>query len=125
MKGKTLWKVAGLLGLALMIVALPVLTACNGGDSAPAEEMTLKVGYSIPYTGPAAEKGRPMGNGQMDAIEYINSELGGVNGYQIEVIRMDNQYDTGQAISIVNKFIDEGALLFTTASSKMMSCGSW
>ena len=121
MKRKTLWKVAGLLGLALMIVALPVLTACNGGDSAPAEEMTLKVRYSIPYTGPAAEKGRPMGNGQMDAIEYINSELGGVNGYQIEVIRMDNQYDTGQAISIVNKFIDEGALLFTTASSKMMS----
>ena len=118
MKGKTLCKVAGLVGLALMIVALPVLTACNNGGGS---DMTLKVGYSMPYTGVAAEKGRPMGNGQMDAIEYINSELDGVNGYQIEVIRMDNQYDTGQAISIINKFIDEDALLFTTASSKMMS----
>jgi branched-chain amino acid transport system substrate-binding protein len=118
-KGTTLWKVAGLLCLALMIVALPVLTACNSGGGS--SDATLKVGYSMPYTGVAAEKGRPMGNGQMDAIEYINSELGGVDGYQIEVIRMDNGYDTGQAISIINKFIDEDALLFTTASSKMMS----
>ena len=122
MKGKTLWKVAGLLGLALMIVALPVLSACKADSGG--EEPTLKIGYSMPYTGKAAEKGRPMGNGQMDAIEYINSELGGVNGYQIEVIRMDNQYDTKLAISIINQFIDEEVLLFTTASSAMMAASA-
>jgi len=114
-KGRT-FQILGLIVLAMMISLMPVLTACGG-----TEGKTLKIGYSMPYTGPAAEKGRPMGNGQMDCVEYINSELGGVGGYQIEVLRMDNQYNTDQAISIINRFIDEEALLFTTASSKMMS----
>lgn len=104
--------------MALIIAAMPLLSAgCGGSEN---EDATLKVGLSIPYTGPAAEKGRPMGDGKLDCIKYINEELDGVEGYQIEAVWRDNQYDAAKATTIVNEFIDTGCLMFTTCASKMM-----
>lgn len=117
MNRKKLLTLAGVVSLALIITVIPLLgTGCAGG----AAEKTVKVGFSICYTGVAAEKGRPMGNAKLDAIKYINEELGGVAGYQIEVIWRDNQYDAAKAATIINEIINSGALLFTTNSSKMM-----
>ncbi len=79
MKNKKLM-IAVIICLALVVVTLPFLSACGPGG-----EKTLKIGMSTPSTGKAAEKGSPMGHANLDAIEYINSELGGVNGYPIEV----------------------------------------
>jgi branched-chain amino acid transport system substrate-binding protein len=94
---------------------LPISAAC-----AP-EEKTLKIGISTPSTGPAAEKGAPMGHANLDCIEYINSELGGVAGYPIEVVWLDNAYDASKVVTNVKRFMDEGCLMFGTSSSKMMS----
>ncbi len=122
-----------ILGLVLMIAALPVLSACGGEEPAPApapaptsepapEPMgALKIGITTPTTGPAAEKGAPMGHGNLDCIKYINEELGGVNGHPIEVIWLDNGYDAAKVATIVKRFMDEGCLLFSTSSSAMMS----
>ncbi|MFC1910209.1 ABC transporter substrate-binding protein [Chloroflexota bacterium] len=81
----------------------------------------LKMGITTPTTGPAAEKGSPMGNGNLDAIKYINEELGGVAGYKLEVLWFDNGYDAAKVVTIVNRMMDQGALLFSTSSSKMMT----
>ncbi len=108
---------AVLLCIASILAVTPLLTGCSGGEE---EAKALKVGYSICYTGAAAEKGRPMGDGKLDCFKYINEELGGVSGQQVEVIWRDNQYDAAKATTIVNEFIDSGCLLFTTCSSKMM-----
>jgi branched-chain amino acid transport system substrate-binding protein len=116
MKGKKLLIVSGVLCLALIMVLLPLISAC-----APAEEKTLKIGMTTPSSGPAAEKGTPMGHANLDAIKYINEELGGVGGYQIEVLWLDNAYDASKAATIIKRFMDEDCLLFTTASSGMMS----
>jgi len=114
MKGKKLLKIVGVACLALMITIIPLLSAgC-------ASESKVKVGFSICYTGVAAEKGRPMGNGKLDCIKYINEELGGVAGYEIGVIWRDNQYDAARATTIINELMDAGCLLFTTNSSAMM-----
>lgn len=116
MNRKKLLTLAGVVSLALIITVIPLLgTGCAGGAENP-----VKVGFSICYTGVAAEKGRPMGNAKLDAIKYINEELGGVAGHQIEVIWRDNQYDAAKAVTIINEIINSGALLFTTNSSKMM-----
>ncbi|ACZ61944.1 ABC transporter substrate-binding protein [Dehalococcoides mccartyi] len=93
-------------------------TDANNPDGT--EKPTLKVGFSIPYTGPAAEKGSVMGNAKLDAIKYINEELGGVNGYQIEVIWRDTKYDSSLAATIVQEMMDKDCLLFTTCASKEM-----
>ncbi len=117
MNRKKLLTLAGVVSLALIITVIPLLgTGCAAGGA----EKTVKVGFSICYTGVAAEKGRPMGNAKLDAIKYINEELGGVAGYQIEVIWRDNQYDAAKAATIINEIINSGALLFTTNASKMM-----
>ncbi len=115
MKHKKILIIAGIFCLALIVAALPFASAC-----AP-EEKTLKIGITTPSTGPAAEKGSPMGHGNLDAIEYINTELGGVAGYPIEVVWLDNAYDAAKVVTNVKKFMDDGCLMFATASSKMMT----
>ncbi len=105
---------AGTLYAALALGALPVITAgCSSGNK-------VKVGFSICYTGPAAEKGRPMGDGKLDCLKYINEELGGAAGHQIEVIWRDTEYDAAKAATIVNELMDKGCLFFTTNASKDM-----
>jgi len=81
----------------------------------------LKVGITTPTTGKAAEKGAPMGHANLDCFDYINNELGGVEGYKIEVVWRDNGYDAAKVVTIVKNFMDEGCLMFTTSSSAMMT----
>jgi branched-chain amino acid transport system substrate-binding protein len=100
-----------------LVAALPVISAC-GPQAQPGQ--VLKVGIITPTTGPAAEKGAPMGDANIDAIEYINNELGGVEGYQIEAVWRDSNYDAAKVATIVKNLMDEGVLLFTTSSSKEM-----
>ncbi len=116
MKNKRLLVVTAVVCLALMLAALPVLSACAGPG-----EKTIKVGISTPSTGKAAEKGAPMGHANLDAIEYVNTELGGAAGYQIEVVWLDNGYDAAKMVTNVKRFMDEDCVLFTTSSSAMMS----
>lgn len=103
-----------LIVLVISLVPLGCKTAGDGGK-------TLKLGLSLCLTGPAAEKGTPMGHGKLDCIKYINEELGGVEGYLIETSDYDNGYDAAKAATIVKKIMDDGCLFFTTNSSKMMA----
>ncbi len=116
MTQKKLLVLAGVICLALTLIILPVVSACAGPGG-----KTIKVGMTTPSTGPAAEKGAPMGHANLDAIEYINKELGGVAGYPIEVLWLDSKYDANQVVTNVKRFMDQDCVLFTTASSKEMS----
>lgn len=103
--------------MLLIVAVIPPLmsTGCtSGGD-------TLKIGVMTPSTGIAAEKGSAGKAGALDCIRYINEELGGVNGYEIEAVYRDSNYDTDKVAPIVNEFMDEGCLMFMTHSSKEMS----
>ena len=103
-----------LLGAILLAVMLAILPACSPSTAGK----VLKVGIMTPSTGPAAEKGSPMGHANLDAFEYINTELGGIEGYKVEVIWLDSAYDSAKVATIINRFMDEGALIWGTASSK-------
>jgi len=116
-KNKRLMVVTGIICIALIIAMLPLISACAPGDT----DKTLKIGITTPTTGPAAEKGVPLGHANLDAIKYVNTELGGVEGYPIEVVWLDNGYDAAKVVTIVKRFMDEGCLMFSTSSSKMMS----
>jgi len=103
--------------LVLVVTILPLSSACSPGE----KEQTLKVGMTTPSTGKAAEKGAPMGHANLDAIKYINEEMGGINGHPIEVVWLDNAYDAAKVVTNVKRFMDEGCLMFTTSSSAMMT----
>ncbi len=116
MKLKKVLSVALGISVALIILLMPLLSAGCGG-----EEKTLKVGMSICYTGPVAWKGKPMGDGKLDCMKYINEELNGIHDIPIEVIWRDDTYDAGKATTIINELINSGCLLFTNNASAMMT----
>jgi branched-chain amino acid transport system substrate-binding protein len=116
MKSKR-WIITLIICLALIVTVMPIINAC--GESK--EGKTLKVGITTPTTGKAAEKGAPMGHANLDCFEYINEELGGVEGYKVDVVWRDNGYDAAKVVTIVKNFMDEGCLMFTTSSSAMMT----
>lgn len=103
--------------LAVILLLTPLLTSC--GPKAKAGEV-LKIGMMTPSTGPVPEKGIPGQHGIQDAMEYINKELGGAGGYPIQVSWRDSAYDMAKVGTIVQDFMNEGAILFTTHSSSEM-----
>ena len=108
--------IALLLAFAFLFTGV---TACT--NQPPTQQKLWWIGYSIPLTGAAAEKGAPIGQGQLDAIEYINTELGGVGGIKIHPDWYDTNYDSARATANVKKFMEDGCLFFTAVSSKEMS----
>jgi branched-chain amino acid transport system substrate-binding protein len=117
MINKKLAVISLILCLILLITALPILGSCGGENK---EGKTLKVGIMTPHTGKAAEKGVPLRDANLDCIEYINNELGGVDGYKIEAINLDSQYDAAVAVNDINMFMDQKCIFFTTSSSTEM-----
>src|SRR4030042_139844 len=109
MKNKRLLMIAGIVCLTLVLAGMPVIgSACAGPGG-----KTIRVGMTTPSTGVAAEKGTPMGHANLDAIEYINAELGGAAGNRIEVSWYDSAYDTAKVVTLVKRVMDEGCILFT------------
>jgi len=118
MKSKRVLMLIVIVLMALLVVAvLPFASAC-GPKAKPGQ--VLKVGMMTPSTGPAAEKGAPGGHGILNAMEYINKELGGAAGYPIQVSWRDSAYDMSKVVTIVKDFMNEGCLMFTTHSSTEM-----
>lgn len=106
--------------LAVLVAFIfTVIAGC--ATQAPAEKPAvtkmIKVGFSIPFTGAAAEKGQPIGQGELDAMKYINDELGGVDGNKVDVVWYDTAYNSAIATTNVKKLMDDGCLFFTVVSS--------
>ena len=77
----------------------------------PASADTIKIGLGIPMTGDYAPYSEWQGARCM--AEMINAK-GGVNGMQIEVLTQDSGADTQTAISLAQKFLDEGVVMLGT-----------
>jgi branched-chain amino acid transport system substrate-binding protein len=105
----------------LVLSMLSLVVGCSASLGGAKEGKVLKVGMILPATGQAAEKGKPGGDAVKDAMEYVNKELNGANGYQIQISWRDSNYDAAKVATIVNDFMNEGDLLFTTMSSKEMT----
>jgi hypothetical protein len=106
----------GAASLFLFIGGLPWLaTACNS------KRDTIKIGITTPSTGTAAEKGKVLEDGNKDAIKYVNEVLGGVGGYELELVWMDSNYNAAMMVNNVNKFIDDGCVMFGCSASAEMT----
>ncbi len=111
-------KGTGAASLILFIGGVPLLISACGE-----KKETIKIGLSTPSTGAAAEKGQVLEHGNKDAIKYINEEKGGVGGYKIELVWMDNGYNAAAMVNNVNKFMDSRCVTFGCSSSAMMAAG--
>jgi branched-chain amino acid transport system substrate-binding protein len=102
-------------------------TSAPATSTAPASTSTagkeLKVGIITPSTGKVSYKGIPGEHGFLDAVSYINNELGGVNGYKIKPLWYDSAYDSNNVTTAIESLKDQGALMFVTMSSTEMGYG--
>jgi branched-chain amino acid transport system substrate-binding protein len=92
------------LGLAVATGSLVFAT----GAFAQGKELVF--GFQCDRTGPTATVGTVLCPGYHDYIGLINSK-GGVEGYKIRVIEVDNEYKVPPAIEAHERFKKEGAVL--------------
>ena len=92
------------LGVAATTAAL----AFGGGQAFAQKELIF--GLQCDRTGPTANVGTVLCPGYQDYIALVNSK-GGVEGYKIKVLEIDNEYKVPPAIEAHERFKKEGAVL--------------
>ena len=83
------------IGLALLLFLTPAALA-----------QTLRIGAAAAATGAASALGEPEANTFRMLQDQINA-AGGINGIPVEIIFLDTASDTGQAVTNVNRLIQE------------------
>ena len=81
-----------------------------GAGEAFAQAKEVVFGFQCDRTGPTATVGTVLCPGYQDYIALINSK-GGVEGYKIKVLEVDNEYKVPPAIEAHERFKKEGAVL--------------
>ena len=97
--------VKGWLGMAATTATLAL-----GGGQAFAQAKELVFGLQCDRTGPTANVGTVLCPGYQDYIALVNSK-GGVEGYKIKVLEIDNEYKVPPAMEAHERFKKEGAVL--------------
>ncbi|MBS0223976.1 MAG: ABC transporter substrate-binding protein [Proteobacteria bacterium] len=75
-----------------------------------AQQKQVVFGLQCDRTGPTATVGTALCPGYHDYIDLVNSK-GGVEGYKIKVIEVDNEYKVPPAMEAHERFKKEGALI--------------
>ena len=95
------------------------------GSGAEKSGLAWKIGGQGPLTGGAAVYGNAVVNGAEIAIDEINAN-GGINGYQIEYKKADDEHDQEKAINAYNSLKDWGMqfLVGPTTSAPAIAVGT-
>lgn len=90
--------------LAGVFVISLVLAACSAGSGST--EGTIKIGFSGPRSGPAAEGGNSIYMGVAAAVEDINSG-GGIHDRQVELVERDDEGDPTRGVNVIRDLASE------------------
>jgi len=97
-------------GKSWLGVAAATAGLALGGMQAVAQDKEIVFGFQCDRTGPTAPVGTILCPGYQDYIALVNSK-GGVEGYKIKVIEIDNEYKVPPAIEAHERFKKEGAVV--------------
>ncbi|MBR2561651.1 MAG: ABC transporter substrate-binding protein [Eubacterium sp.] len=124
------------IGMALAgVLAVSMLAGCGGSGSSSSSssaseggaeaastsgggEEVFKIGAIGPLTGGAAQYGTAVCNAAELAVKEIN-EAGGINGYQVEYNKQDDEHDAEKSVNAYNALKDWGMQILdgTTTSA--------
>ncbi|MBN9562862.1 MAG: ABC transporter substrate-binding protein [Alphaproteobacteria bacterium] len=85
------------------ILAAACLAACLAPFAAGAES-TIKIGFPMPLSGPAAVYGAPVTKGAEMAVQEINAH-GGVLGHKLELLERDSKASADEAVRLARELI--------------------
>src|SRR5215831_20154987 len=91
-------------------LALAAGLAFAAGQYGPgASDAEIKLGNTMPYSGPASAYGA-IGKAQVAYFNMIN-EQGGINGRRINFITRDDGYSPPKTVELVRKMVEEDQVL--------------
>jgi branched-chain amino acid transport system substrate-binding protein len=102
------------IGTGLVVASLVFASglAFGAGQYGPgASDTEIKIGNTMPYSGPASAYG-VIGKSETAYFNMIN-EQGGVNGRKINFISRDDGYSPPKTVELVRKLVEEDQVLFT------------
>mgnify|MGYP001053749521 FL=1 len=91
---------------AFVTRALTLITAIAVAASSAALAQTLRIGAVAAATGAASALGEPEANTFRMLQDQLNA-AGGINGVPVEIIFLDSASDTAQAVTNINRLIQE------------------
>ncbi|MFI5011378.1 MAG: branched-chain amino acid ABC transporter substrate-binding protein [Hyphomicrobiales bacterium] len=98
------------------VASVAALAGVAGISGLQAQQKTVKLGMTLPFTGADADDTSKIAHGFQIAIDEANAK-GGVAGYKIEVVTYDSgtatagQYDPAQAATNTKKLISDPAVI--------------
>jgi len=97
-------------GLSAAGLILSVALACAAGQYGPgASDTEIKIGNTVPYSGPASSYGV---NGKVDAAYFaMINEQGGINGRKINFISRDDSYSPPKTVELVRQMVEQDQVL--------------
>jgi branched-chain amino acid transport system substrate-binding protein len=101
--------------IAFAIVAITAgPAAAQQRHDRSADDREIRIGNTMPYTGPAAAYGA-IGKTIAAYFEKVNAE-GGVNGRKLRFISYDDACNAQKTVELVRKLVEEDRVLFTFAT---------
>ena len=88
------------------IAALLALGAAQAGAETGVTDSTITLGMSAPFTGPNGVYGMQMREAMTTYFDQVNKS-GGVNGRKIELITIDDGYETDRTVANTKSLIQE------------------
>lgn len=98
--------------LGLALAAVPAAAQKQYGPGASDTE--IKIGNTIPYSGPASAYG-VIGKVEAAYFKMVN-ESGGINGRKINYITLDDGYSPPKTVEMVRRLVEQDEVLFTIST---------
>ena len=102
MRIHTLKKLLALAGAGLLLSSAPAARAADPGIG----DNTITLGMSAPFTGPNGAYGKELREGALAYFAQLNG-AGGINGKKVELITLDDGYETDKTVANTRKLIEE------------------
>ncbi|MDP6353173.1 MAG: ABC transporter substrate-binding protein [Alphaproteobacteria bacterium] len=103
---RTTLAVAAALGLALASAS----ASAAGKYDVGADDTTIKIGNTNPYSGPASSYGT-IGHAISAFFDMVNDQ-GGINGRKIDFVTLDDGYSPPKTVEQVRKLVEQEEVLF-------------
>ena len=99
-------KFAKLLLTSTLLSGILAGCAAGGNDSGSSSDDAIKIGANFELSGPVASYGQSNMKGVQLAVDEINAN-GGIDGKQIELIKVDNKSEAAEATNAAIKLINQ------------------
>ncbi|WP_374481765.1 ABC transporter substrate-binding protein [Zoogloea sp.] len=98
----TIKKLIACIGAGLMLTASATGYAADTGVG----DTTITLGMSAPFSGPNGAYGKEMKEGALAYFAQLNAS-GGINGRKVELVALDDGYETEKTVANTRKLINE------------------